>query len=146
MNTYKDPENKDEILHRLKNSPTLGDIYKLVQEVFPTWIIEFLDNYSYDYPHLRYNWVQVAKDANIKPAKIMIVDYIGTGLDYSLLQHFAEVYTLCGFLVRPKSEIEVCDICNLAIPCKDHWYQMSQLGLDVPEIWNSTCSRCKKEK
>lgn len=146
MNTYIDPENKDEILDRLKRCPTLLDIYNLVKEVYPTWIVEFVINYSYDYPHLRYNWVQVAKEANIKPAQIMIVDYLGHSDDYTLIKHFAELYTLCGFLVRSKDEVEICDFCNLAIPNKEQWEQMIALDLNVPIVWSSTCSKCKKDK
>lgn len=142
MNIYKDPPNVSNILDKLKSCPTLGDIYNLVISTYPTWIIEFIDNYSYDYPHLRANWVQTAKDYNIKPAKIMIVDFLGINSDYSLIQHFAEVYTICGFLVRSKDEIEVCNFCNRAIPGKAQYDQMVSLKLPVPEVWSATCSTC----
>ena len=140
---YEDPENVNDILQELKNCPTLGDIYKLINRVYPTWIIEFIGNYSFDYPHLRSNWIEATRKANIKPAQIMIVDYLGMTAKYSLIQHFAEIYTICGFIVRSKDEVCICSVCNRVLAGESQHRHMLELKLPVPDVWSDKCTGCE---
>ena len=45
---------------------TLKEVEELVREIFATWIIKFLNRYSFDYPHLQYNWENMTQQFNIK--------------------------------------------------------------------------------
>ena len=143
-NKYRDPKNKDDIIVRLKNCPTLKEITELVNEVFPAWIIYFLDNYSPDYEHIQINWEFVMKKNNMKRGQILIVDYFIDDSDHELLKIFTEIYTILGFMVRTKEELKKCDVCNSALPTEKTFNKIKESN-DVKlrfDVWSPKCSTC----
>lgn len=139
---YVDPENRDEIFERLKNLKTMEQVRDLVREVFPTWIVTFIYNYSPDYPQLYRNWKKICSMTKSSPTQVMIVDdYINDDRHY-LVNTFAEGFTRAGFSVRKKSEYIPCEGCGFAIPVYNLWKMMKEKGMDVPEEWKAKCNRC----
>ena len=146
INDYVDPENVDEILEKIKSCATIKEIDNLIKETFFNWIVEFLDRYSYDYPHLQTNWEIITKQFNIKHAKIMIVDKTVNDNDekYSLIRVFSEIFTQSGFIVRSKDELFSCKICGGAIPNEETYNKIKETGLSlIPEKWDTKCIDCK---
>ena len=144
---YSDPENKDEIIEKIRYCKTLKDIETLIIETFPNWIIKFSNKYSNDYPHLQSNWENISKEFKIKNCQIIIVDKVIKENDekHTLLIIFAELFTRSGFIVRDKDELIVCEVCNAAIPCEETYNMMKEKGIELPiNEWNPYCSECKK--
>lgn len=139
---YIDPSNADEILVQMRTLPTVGDIKKLVDEIFPDWIITVMSDYSDDYPHLKSNWRTICNMAKVTPAQVMIVDDILSGENYRLVRAFAECFTRAGFSVRRKAEFISCDVCGKAIPSIGMWKYMGNKNINVPENWFPTCQKC----
>ena len=54
--SYRDPENINEILERVKNTEKHNDIVKLIDNIFPDWILGWCEKYSSDYSHFQNNW------------------------------------------------------------------------------------------
>ena len=115
-NKYKDPENFDTVFEKIKNSKTLKEINDLIIEIYPDWILHFLDSYSLDYPHLQKNWEIATEKNNIKTAKIIIVEFLIKDEDHKLVNIFSEILTATGFIIRSKDELLYCETCNRDIP------------------------------
>ena len=143
MEKYKNPENTTELNEKIRNCPTLGDVYSLVNSIFPTWIKCFLKEYSHDYPHLQTNWTIALQDKGLKPTSIMIVDYLlASGEEYSLIRDFAEIFSQAGFIVRSEDELGWCSVCNRGVPGKAQHEEMKKRGLQVPIEWSEKCIGC----
>ena len=56
MSNYTDPENTVELILKIKNSPTLGEVKNLMDTTFPGLFVTVLPKFSNDYPHLNKNW------------------------------------------------------------------------------------------
>ena len=141
---YKDPDNLDEIITKIKTLNTLQEISELVHQIYPGWILYFLKCYSLDYPHLQNNWENLSRKNKVKPAQIMIVDYFMYDEDHKLLNIIAEIYTLSGFMVRSKEDIIPCEKCDRAIPTIERFTQIKESGnikLSVQD-WSPKCSTC----
>ena len=141
---YKNPENKDVIFKKILESKTCGDLYELIKQVYPDWICGNIKSYSKDYPHLQQNWEYVCNKINTKHTEILVVNYIGKGDDYTLLNTFCELMTTAGFCVRRKEELIGCYVCGLAIPVLELWKEFHTKGLPVPSQWSKQCSNCKR--
>lgn len=142
---YKDPKNKDDVIIRLKNCPTLKEITELVKEVFPSWIIYFLNNYSTDYEHIEINWENLMKKNNMKKGQILIVNYFSDDSDHELLKMFTEIYTIMGFIVRTKDELSKCTVCECALPTEKIFNRIKEESKDIKlriDKWSPKCSRC----
>jgi hypothetical protein len=73
----------------------------------------------------------------------MIVDYLNTGDDYSLIKIFSEIYTISGFIVRSKDELFPCSVCNKAIPNRETFNKIKELDIYLPiSDWDNTCFYC----
>ena len=145
VNKYRDPDNVNEILEKIKLCSSLKDIEILLKEVYPDWIIEFLQKYSYDYPHLQMNWENMTKNFNIKHAQIMIVDEVikENKENYSLLIIFSEIFTRSGFIVRGKDELFPCRICGSAIPNEEIYNKIKESKIEfIPSKWQKNCVNC----
>jgi len=116
VNIYKDPDNWEEILETIKKTPTLGEIYALLNTTFPNIVVGFMDGFSPDYPHLTENWEKIAKENNVKTTQVMILDNFSYDDNHKLLMHFCECFTRAGFSVKRKMEFVPCPKTNLAIP------------------------------
>ena len=139
---FIDPPNLNEIIDIIKNCPTMKDINDLLYEIYPRWIILYLDRYSDDYPHLQNNWENITSQYNTKKCQIVIVDKIINDDNHTLINIFAEIYTKCGFIIRTKDEIIPCEKCFSAIPNIETYENMKKSGLDVPELWLRVCQKC----
>jgi len=141
---YKDPDNLDEIITKIKSLNSLQEICELVYQIYPEWILYFLKCYSQDYPHLQNNWESLASKNKVRPSQIMIVDYFTYDESHKLLNIIAEIYTLSGFMVRSKEDIIPCEKCDRAIPTLERFTQIKESGnikLSVKE-WSPKCSTC----
>ena len=139
---YRDPENLIIIKDKIKNAPTMGDLKKILDEVYPSWFQGILPDYSPDYPELKKNWLDVCKKNNTTPKEIMMVDFISFEKEYSLINIFSEILTLSGFCVRSKQEIFPCKICNKAIPQLHIYNLLKKTHTNLPEYWRTTCENC----
>ena len=141
--TYKDPENLEAIINDIQNLNSLKDVNDFINTIYPGWILFFLHKYSHDYPHLQSNWEFSSKKNNTKPAKIMIVDYFQYDNQHELINIFAEIYTLNGFVVRSKDDITPCNKCDCAIPSIDRFNQMKESNVKLNiDKWSNKCSKC----
>ena len=144
---YKNPENYIQIEQKLCQCKSMGEVEELVKSVFPTWIIDYLDGYSDDYPQFTNNWYKICDMIPHKPepAKILIVeDIIHNSENFSLIQKFAEVYTSAGFAVRRQLEIIPCVKCRAGLPSIMVFdYMKNKNLLDKSTVWSDTCSGCK---
>lgn len=142
---FKDPKNKEEILEKLKNCPTMKDVMDLINQTFPEWFVGVISKYSDDYPHLTENWQELCKERNVKPAQIVICqDFFQSEKGYSVLNAFIECLTIVGFSVRRNCEYFPCSKCHSAIPTKGVWMTFQDYKDDVviPAEWKKTCSMC----
>jgi len=136
--SFVDPTDKDEILNKLKELPTLGDVKKLVDEVFPGWFTGIIKRYSLDYPQLQKNWEDICNKNNVSPLEILLVrNIIWDDDNHILVKTFCELFTRSGFSVRRLGEYFPCEICDLALPNKN----ICEL-LQTP--FKTTCQKCLK--
>lgn len=139
---YLDPPNTPEILSKLRELPTLGDVKNLVDKTFPKWIVALLIGYSEDYPTLTENWNSICESNNIKPTKVLIVDYLEFNDSHTLVKTLAELFTKAGFVVRRKNEFIPCSECDKAIPVQDLYHNLKKSQSIVPLEWSTKCSSC----
>ena len=114
---FTDPANKEEIYSRIQKVTNGTEIYSLVMEVFPDWILEECKNYEPIYSSFSDNWVKVSSKFFQKPRKILIVNQIvfeDPDNEYTILKMFCEILTRTGFCVRRKEELKRCNECGLA--------------------------------
>ena len=141
---YQDPENVDEIIEELKRSKNIESVVDLIKRVYPTWILYYLRKYSEDYPHLQSNWEFYCTKEKVRPAHIMIVEEFLRDDKHKLIGVFAELFTICGFIVRSPKDIYPCDNCDCALPSPERFSQMKNSGtikLNILE-WSPKCSKC----
>lgn len=139
---FIDPPNVNEIIERVKKCPTMKDINDLLYEIYPKWIVLYLERYSDDYPQLQNNWEFITSKHNIKKCQMVIVQKMINDDSHKLIQLFAEIYSLSGFIVRSKDEIIPCEKCFSAIPNIETYEKMKNEGLPVPERWLRVCQNC----
>lgn len=141
---YQDPENIDEIIEELKRSKTIENVVDLINRVYPTWILYYLRKYSEDYPHLQSNWENYCNEQKVRPAHIMIINEFLIDKNHTLIGVFAELFTICGFIVRTPKDICPCDNCDCALPSPERFIQMKNsktIKLSIDE-WSPKCSKC----
>ena len=140
---YIDPSNSIDILNRLKELRTLGDVKKLVDDTFPKWIISTMNSYSKDYPHLTENWEKICDISESRKAQVLIVDDITFDDSHTIIKTFCECFTRSGFSVRRKVEFIPCEKCNCAIPTYSMWKEFNKKkNIKIPEKWRSVCVGC----
>ena len=64
MSEYKDisEEHVLEVENKIKNAPTMKEIWNIINETFPNWVINISDCYSEDYIHLEQNFNYLKKN------------------------------------------------------------------------------------
>lgn len=135
--TYKNPENADEIMNRIVECPTLKEVMELLTEIFPTWIRHGFENYSKDYDYLQSNWYNVANMTDSTPKVIIVVGHYGDTEDYSIIRTFAEIFTHCGFCIRKEKELVGCVLCGAAL-LSPTVYEISTNPAN-PAQWKDRC-------
>ena len=135
---YEDPP-KMNIHDRLRSSKTLKDIMNYVSDTYPNWIKFISDGYSTDYPHLSESWIHVCTKISTEPAKILIVDFIPPHLTkkHSLISHFIDIFTVCGFVIRRNTEFQQCS-CGLLLPTEECFSTLKH----KPKRWLPHCIGC----
>ncbi len=120
--------------------PTMKDVFNKINEKYPGWIINILDEYSNDYEGFTNNWKTIASLSKVPTQKIILVTNFANDdhLTYS------ELLTHTGFIVRTIQEIIPCKICNKALASK-HTYdnlnsEEKRMFNLLPTVWNDQCS------
>lgn len=141
---YKNPENTDSIINKLKEQKTITDVNILIKETFPDWIIGYMDSFCVDYPHLDNNWSVLCDKMGVLKAQIIIVEVCEPqdGKDFSLLNIFTECLTRAGFVVRSKWQFVPCSTCGCAVPTEEIYDFLKEKKIKTPENWSSKCSTC----
>ncbi len=144
---YKDIANRDEIIEKLNEMIGEDDykgVYEEINKIYPTWIINIIDNYSEDYKYMDSNWEIICKNLNVSKKKIILVDFIiHNSNDYKIIENICEKMTKKGFVIRRVEEFVQCVKCERIIPCKFLWEIMKiQHKLPVPENWSNKCTNC----
>lgn len=139
---YTNPDNKDEIVDQLKNCPTVKDVIELIENTFPNWLITSAENYSNDYPSLIRSWELMCDKNKVKPARIMIVDFISMEKEYSLLNNFCDFFIKTGCVVRSKEQLIPCTKCDLCLASEGYYNSLKKEKTPVPDEWSDTCSGC----
>ena len=139
---YVNPPNEEQILTRMRNLATVGEVFNLVNEIFPNWIIAMLPGFCTVYHHLKSNWLEVCSKIEVHTTEVMIVQDFPPGDDYTLVHHFCECFTRAGFAVRRKYEFIPCGKCKRAVPTEVVWGLFKSQGVHVPEEWSNKCSLC----
>lgn len=114
---FTDPENKEEIYSKIQQVTCASEIYSLVNDVFPDWIVDECKDYEPSYSSFRNNWFKVTERFQQDPKRILIVQQVvfeDPENKYSILRMFSEILTRTGFCVRRKEELKRCDDCGLA--------------------------------
>ena len=143
VDDFKDPKNYKEILESLTKLSTIGEVKKLVDKVFPTWCVGFLNEFSSDYPSMTENWNKVCKKSKSKPSQIMVIRDLQDRSDNKLVKAFAEIFSSSGFCVRRSIEIVPCNVCYKALPTLALYKIMVEKGKKFPHKWSLKCSTCK---
>ena len=138
---YSDPNNIEDCINKIKNAPTIGDVKKIMDDLYPTLFITLLDEYSDDYTDLNKNWNTMCDNLKVKKQKIIIFDNFDND-KCTLIKTFAELFTLSGFLVRCKNEIFPCFFCNKALPSKDFYDLIKNKYTNIID-WSPCCIKCK---
>jgi hypothetical protein len=140
---YVDPPQKNKIIEEVKKAENHDEIIKIINRVFPTWILGWPKSYSNDYPHFQNNWEYVCKKTNSKTLSVIIVDQITFNHPkFSLLQLFAELLTVFGHSVRRKEEFIECNKCRCAIPTIKVYNQLVERKIQSPSKWMNHCTKC----
>lgn len=143
MSKYINPPNSEEIIDKLKNAENHTQVVDIINNTFPTWILGWPKNYSYDYPEFTRNWKQVCEKINCQPLCIVIVDKISfNDKNYSLLQMFSELLTVFGHSVRVKEEFFECKYCGNILPTQPIYNKLKENKVLVPTSWSMKCSGC----
>lgn len=140
---YIDPPNTPELLEKIMNLPTIGDIKKLADEIFPGWFVTTMNAYCSDYPHLTKNWETICNMSRVRPTQIMIVDDCVVDDAHRLISVFSECFTRAGFSVRRKIEYNPCEKCGSAVPVELLWDVFRHKNFNVPSVWNKLCTCCQ---
>ena len=140
---YSDPTNKEHYINKIKNSPSIGDVKKIMDDLYPTLFITLLDTYSDDYPDLNKNWNNMCDNLKVKNKKIIILDNYNENDNCTLIKIFSELFTLSGFSVRCKNELIPCKICSKALPCEFLYDLIKNKYKNIPSTWSPFCKKCK---
>ena len=139
---FKDPSNVDEIKEQIINCPTVKDVIEIINNVYPYWLVNTIDDYSEDYPHLTKNWEIICEKFQIQKQKIIVVEDIVNDSEHKLVKFFADYFTSVGCIVRTKCDIIPCIVCNRGIPNEEIYSKMKELEMNIPEKWLAKCVNC----
>jgi hypothetical protein len=117
---------------------TMKDVFDLIERKYPNWIVDLVDRYSSDYPHLQNNWQTLANVSKTKMNKIVIVEHFENEDQLS----FAELLTHAGFVVRTKAELIPCSVCRSAIPSETVYNKMKLHNNQINFSWKNKCRNC----
>lgn len=131
-------EKTETSFNEISELPTIKDVFDLIDTKYPNWIVDMVDRYSHDYPHLQNNWQTIANHSKNKMQKIVIVENFMNEEQLS----FAELLTHAGFIVRTKAELIPCSVCRSAIPSQTVYNKMKEHIKQIDFGWNNKCRNC----
>ena len=67
MVDYRDKENVDEVIGRIKSAPTMKEVFEVIDEIYPSWIVGLSQKYCSDYQSFTDNWKHICRANNVKP-------------------------------------------------------------------------------
>ena len=143
MSKYLDPPYSSEIIKKITELQTIGDIKNLAEQVFPGWYVSSSTDFCNDYPHLSSNWKKFCDMVNVNRTLILLVEDISFDDSHTVIRAFAECFTRAGFSVRSVDEYIVCSACDKVIPSKHLWSVFKEKGARVPSEWSERCSSCQ---
>lgn len=143
MSNYTDPSYSSEIIKKLSDLKTIGDIKNLADQVFPGWFVSSSNDFCNDYPHLSINWKKFCDMISANRTLIILVDNISFDDSHTVIRAFAECFTRAGFSVRSVDEYILCSACNKVIPSEHIWSVFKEKGAQVPTEWSEKCSTCQ---
>lgn len=140
---YEDDENKDRILEKVKNSPSLKEVVDVINKYLPGWIVTFMPAYCSEYPHLQEDWEKLCLHMEVPKTQIMIVDEIIFDEKHTVVRSLCEVFTRCGFSVRRKLEYIPCSKCGRAVPTRYIYEKFRHdKSKKVPIEYKEMCGNC----
>ena len=122
---YKNPENTEEILEKLKNVKFGYELFQLIQMTFPTLILNFIKEYSLNYDFLNTIWKERCEKDNVTMKQICIFDTLGEDSSYSVSHRFYEYIKNSGFDIKFKTDIIQCTKCKKALPTSSYYKVLS---------------------
>ena len=131
-------ENIDTIA-RLINAKKIGEVFEIIQNISPEWIVFTASKFSNDYEFFQQNWSHICSVTKSSPEKIIIANKIETSLERS----FAEILTHSGFCVRDIKNFLPCKNCGNILPTKEMYNAIiKSKNRLIPSVWRDTCSTC----
>lgn len=126
-------------MEKVRDLRTMKEVFDYVNEIYPGWIIDILDDYPDEYECLRRSWEIVLQEKGIPRQKILILSSINTDDQDQL--GFAELFSSVGFLVRTTDEIKVCTEpgCSRAIITENRFNYLRTKNTNLPATWLSKC-------
>ena len=118
----------------------LDEILSQVKKKYPGWVVQSVNKYSKDYPHLNKNWEILCNKLVLDTQQILLVE----DRQEKELYAIAEYLTRKGFIVRREEEFVVCDKCSSALPSEKVYDIMVEKapGLLLPDEWLNHCKGC----
>ena len=127
------------------NSYDWKEVDEYLHVNIPGWVVYSIDDYCDDYGWLKKNWQAMCEKFNVRPQKIIIVKRLNfnnaTGEDF-IINQLSSTLTTKGYVVRREGEFTLCKVCEKAIPCKEIYDLMKELGAPVPKCWSNKCTTC----
>jgi len=142
MSKYSDPSYSSEVIKKISELQSIGDIKNLAEQVFPGWYVSSSSDFCNDYPHLSVNWKKFCDMIGTNRTLIILVDYISFDDSHTVIRAFAECFTRAGFSVRSVDEYILCSVCDKVIPLEHIWSVFKEKGAKVPPEWSDKCSTC----
>lgn len=130
------------VLQKLQDSVNSIEAEKIINEMFPGWLVHSTLGYSLDYPHLETNWKRICELVRKTPQKIVFVTDINFEDDDKTKSMVCDFMTKNGYCVRRVEEFTICPVCYRAIPCQEIWHLLKEKGFSVPQVWSDKCQKC----
>lgn len=143
--SFADPENKqdqDAILNRLAEIKSHQQAYEVINEIYPGWFVDIMQEYSPDYAYLQKNWQVVCEKTRSAPQGIILVAEIQFDQQHTIQASICELLTRHGYCVRREGEFSPCPVCKKAIPCVELWQNLKDRNMPVPRVWSVKCRDC----
>ena len=137
-----------EIIESIYKMETLKEVFELINDVCPTWIVSTADSFVQDYEFLERNWEYICVENKCRKTKILIVTEIVL-VDESkedintLIKTLSELLTRSGFVVRGVRDLQLCPNCKNAIPTEGMYNTLKTMKVkDIPEEYSPCCRKC----
>ena len=149
----EDPDNVKEIVDIIPTLRTMKEVFELINNTFPTWIVTTAEEFSKDYPNLDNNWEFICLEKKTRKAKILIFKKISVDIGkdtlfsidtdkHILTRIFSDLLTCCGFVVRDINDLKLCEYCKKAIPTEGVYNVMKAMDVVIPPEYSPNCSTC----